>query len=374
VTQVVPNVAILPTQKSTGSPATVPRPGRRWELDALRVAAICGVVAIHVVGMMLGNDHLVGGKRWWAAVAVDLGLVWVVPVFVMISGALVLSPRAHAAGPSAFWRKRFVRVVPALIVWHLIYLFGARAWLKGEELNRSTVVAWLLDGKVYTALYFLWLIAGLYLVAPLIAAFLHSGGRRRTTVTAAATLGFTVLVFAASGLASLNGTPRPIALGALTMWLPYVGYFIAGWALHRVVLPGWGVALAGVVAVGLLAEVVWQYGHKPAYPALQQLLPTSYVGAGTALASVGIVLVATGLGSRVAPGPRLGRLLQRLSDASFGVFLVHLLIFEVVRRLVPAVAEAASLSVLLAAWAFVVVASFAVSLTAARIPFVRAVF
>ncbi|MFG1602670.1 acyltransferase [Actinoplanes sp. NPDC049265] len=367
------NVAVVPSQKGTGVAAGATR-RRQWELDALRLMAICGVVAIHVVGMMLGNDHLTGGRQWWAAVTIDLGLVWVVPVFVMISGALVLSPRAHAAGPAEFWRKRFVRVGPALVVWHLIYLFGARAWLKGEELNRGTVIAWLLDGKVYTALYFLWLIAGLYLVAPLIAAFLHSGGRRRSAVTAAATLGFTVAVFAASGLAALNGTPRPIALGALTMWLPYVGYFVAGWALHRVVLPAWGVALAVAGAAVSLAEVVWQYGHKPAYPALQQLVPTSYLGAGTAVAAVCVMLAATGLGARVTPGPRLGRLLRRLADATFGVFLVHLLIFEVVRRLVPAVAEASSLVVMLAAWAFVVVASFAVSLVAARIPVVRAVF
>lgn len=374
MTQVIPNVAVLPTQKGTGEPAAAPAQRRRWELDALRVAAICGVVGIHVVGMMLGNDDLAGSRRWWAAVAIDLGLVWVVPVFVMISGALVLSPRAHRRGPAVFWRKRLVRVIPALIFWHLIYLFGARAWLKGEELNRATVVAWLLDGKVYTALYFLWLIAGLYLVAPLIAAFLHSGGRRRTAVTAAAVLGFTLLVFAASGAAALNGTPRPIALGALTMWLPYVGYFIAGWALHRVVLPVWGVVAAAVAGVALLAEVIWQYGHKPAYPILQQLVPTSYLGAATALASICVMLVATGLGHRFSPGPRVSNAMKRLSDASFGVFLVHLLIFEIVRRLAPAVAEAASLSVMLVAWAVVVVASFAVSLVAARVPYLRAVF
>ena len=39
-------------------------------------------------------------------VVVDIGNVWVIPVFVMVSGALVLGPRAHAAGPRAFYRKR----------------------------------------------------------------------------------------------------------------------------------------------------------------------------------------------------------------------------------------------------------------------------
>src|SRR5690349_16550006 len=104
-------------------PAVVPpRPTRRWEFDALRVAAIGGVVAIHVIGMFLGNRELAGTARWWLAAAVDKGAIWAVPVFVMLSGALVLAPAAHAAGPAAFYRKRFARIIPAMITWHLAYL------------------------------------------------------------------------------------------------------------------------------------------------------------------------------------------------------------------------------------------------------------
>jgi surface polysaccharide O-acyltransferase-like enzyme len=66
--------------------------------------------------------------------------------------------------------------------------------------------------------------------------------------------------------------------------------------------------------------------------------------------------------------------LRRLSDATFGVFLVHLLILEVIRQSVPEVMAASSFGVLVAAYAVVLVVSFAVTLAAARIRFVRAVF
>lgn len=68
---------------------------RQYGLDLLRILAICGVVAIHVIGVIVSNTQLKGTTQWWVATAIDLGAVWTVPVFVMISGALVLNPLPH---------------------------------------------------------------------------------------------------------------------------------------------------------------------------------------------------------------------------------------------------------------------------------------
>src|SRR6185437_5668911 len=122
-------------------------PSRRWELDGLQVAAIAGVLAIHIFGMLVVNDDWAGTGRWWAAVAVDMGSIWVVPVFVMISGALVLAPSAHAAGPVAFYRKRFVRILPALVVWHLVYLIVVRIGLRVERPGLAKVAVLFMDAQ-----------------------------------------------------------------------------------------------------------------------------------------------------------------------------------------------------------------------------------
>jgi surface polysaccharide O-acyltransferase-like enzyme len=367
----------IPAQHSQAAdfvPArTGPRP-RQWELDALRVLAIAGVVAIHVIGMLVDNDDWRGTARWWAAVAIDLGFLWTVPVFVMISGALVLAPRAHAAGPAEFLRRRFTRILPAMVVWHLVYLVGVRILLRSEHPSAKTILAMLIDAKVYTALYFLWLIAGLYAIAPVLAAFLRDGGRRRAMFAAGAALSWTLMVYVLRGMSTLLGTPRPISVGAWTQWCSFVGYFLAGWALHRLVLSRRATLAAALMAVVLMAEVVWQYGHRAELTTLSLLLPSSTVGAGTAVASLCLFVVAVHIGARVTPGPRLATALKRLSDASFGVFLVHLLLFEILRQGVPAVERGTSFWVLLGAWALVLTSSFAVSIGAARVPYVRAVF
>ena len=270
-------------------------------------------------GNLVENDGWRGTLRWWAAVAIDIGAVWVVPVFVMISGALVLGAWAHAAGPGAFYRKNG-RLLPALVVWHLVYLLVVRVALRGQELTGPALTQMLIDGKVYIQLYFLWLIAGLYVVAPVLAAFLRDGGRRRAMIMAGVALSWTLAVFVVVGVAGMAGLARPIWLGSLTRWWPYVGYFLAGWALHRLVLKSRWLAVTALVTVVVLAEMIWQYGIAPAHPNLQALLPVSYLGLTTAVASICVFLIAVGLGARYRPGPRVAGALARLSDASFGRF------------------------------------------------------
>jgi surface polysaccharide O-acyltransferase-like enzyme len=351
-----------------------PRPARQWALDALRIVAIAGVLAIHTIGHLINNRGLRGGPEWWAAVSIDIGSRWVVPVFVMVSGALVLAPRAHAGGPADFYRKRFVRILPAMVVWHLVYLFLVRIGLDGWHPNRRLLAVQIIDAKVYTALYFLWLIAGLYVIAPVLVPFLREGGRRRALITAGVALAWTMVTLMIPGVTALLGAPRPIELGAWTMWWPYVGYFLAGWALHTLVLRRAHAVLAVVAAALMLAEGIYRYGHRGGHRWLDAFVPVSYLGLSTAIASICLFLAAVAAGAAWTPSPQVLTWLKRLSDASFGVFLVHLLIYEVIRLTVPVVAAADSLGVLLAAFASVLVASFAVSLGAARVPYLRTVF
>ncbi len=363
---------IMPVEPAVAPP--VPRPARRWEFDALRVVAIAGVVAIHVIGMMVINPAIVGTVRWWGAVAVHAGSTWVVPAFVMLSGALVLAPNAYAKGTWSFYRKRFVRIVPALVVWHLVYLFGIRLWLLDQDVTLRRSAQWLLDGQVYTALYFLWLIAGLYLVAPVLAAFLHAGGERRALVTAAVALGWCLVLWIVPNISTLLGTKRVSDLGAWDQWVPYVGYFVAGWALRRTVLSRtalWGVLAATVV---LLGELIWQAGHVGRSRTLDAVLPVHRLGFVTAAAAIGVFLLAVGVGARWSPPEPVRRLLTRLSDASFGVFLVHLVLFALLRETVFAVRVASSPAVMVTAYAAVLGASFLISIGAARVPYLRNIF
>lgn len=190
-------------------------PGRRWSYDFLRIVVIVGVVGIHSLGAVIVGGADRSSKSWWLAVALDLGFIWAVPAFVMLSGALVLDPRQHVFGPAAFYRRRLVRLAPAFVFWQLFYLVVVRGAISGEGVAPAKSLELLLQGKAYTHLYFLWLIAGLYLVAPILAAFLHTGGARRSLKFVCVAPGGTVAVYASASVLTFAGQSTPILLRRL---------------------------------------------------------------------------------------------------------------------------------------------------------------
>ncbi|CAH0143005.1 hypothetical protein SRABI83_00521 [Arthrobacter sp. Bi83] len=68
-------------------------------------------MSIHVFGYIVGRAPR-ESLRWWIAVVLDVGWIWVVPVFAMISGALILGSRMVSNQPRLFYRRRAVRLIP----------------------------------------------------------------------------------------------------------------------------------------------------------------------------------------------------------------------------------------------------------------------
>lgn len=344
---------------------------RLWALDLTRVVAVVGVAAIHVFAGMVVNVEIRGSSSWWVAVAIDIGFVWVVPAFVMISGALLFEPRQHAAGPGRFYRRRLLRLAPALIFWPLFYFLVIRTGVSGQPITRSSVASFVLDGRPYTHLYFLWLIVGLYAIAPILAAFLRDGGRPRALILAAGVLATTVITGSSSSLLGALGEPRPLTLMALTQWLPYVGYFIAGWALRSVVLHGWllGGAMAGTLIA--LAIPIVQYGMRPGLRLLDAVAPVSYFGPFVAAATVGIFICVNSLLAEWQPRESAARLLRELSDSAFGVFLIHFALMVIIRDIAPFDRADGSIPLSLLEWLIVVVLSFLIVMGMRRVPYLN---
>jgi surface polysaccharide O-acyltransferase-like enzyme len=365
-------VPVLSGTAHAVAPAAAAGPMREYGLDILRVVSICGVVAIHVFGHVLGRAPR-ESRPWWIAVVLDVSWIWVVPVFVMISGALILGSRMVAEQPALFYRRRAVRLIPALVAWNLVYLIGVRIWMRGEDLTPQRTLQLLVDGSVFTQLYFLWLIAGLYAVAPVLAGFLRGGGEIRAAKAAAVFLAASLLFYMLPGVLGLFGVASLVRLNFLTHWMPYVGYFLAGYALRNVRLAGPKLTVTALATAAIIAGTVWHYGNKGEIRLLDAVVSVSYLGVGVALAALGVFVVTLSLASNLRL-KRTGKYLVSLSNATFGVFLVHLVIFEAIRLQVPAVAAGTSIKAMVLAYAATLVGSFAISTAARRVPVLRSIF
>lgn len=153
-------VAVM--SKSGGKDTTT---NKKWVsyFDALRVFAALAVVVIHVAARRWtanGSDV----ASWRGANFWD-GLVrWAVPIFVMISGALMLNPQKKFS-IKKLYSKNILRLVIAFIVWSLLYFLFDVLVLKNYR-----GVAWaikrLVEGNYH--LWFIYMIVGLYVATPVL--------------------------------------------------------------------------------------------------------------------------------------------------------------------------------------------------------------
>ncbi len=104
----------------TLSPASLPneRENLFW-IDVLRAVVMFGVVIIHVAADVITEWGAVPQDWWWAAHVYDSLVRGCVPLFVMISGALLLS-KTESLGD--FFAKRFQRIAIPFLVWTILYL------------------------------------------------------------------------------------------------------------------------------------------------------------------------------------------------------------------------------------------------------------
>ncbi len=360
---------------ATPPPEVSARPALRWDLDLLRVVAILGVVVIHVIPLIQTNEELRGTDTWNFSVVIQTVAIRCVPLFIMISGVLVLAPRMHVRGPWDFYRRRAARLLPAVVFWHLVYLFAIRVWLQGGTLTAKGVAIELIDARVYTALYFLWLILGLYLVAPVLTSFLSQGGRGRAIGTAVVAVLWASAVWSTPMVTGMLGAePRSNLGGMLTWWIFYVGTFVAGWAWRepRPTSRRWMWALPlGLALVGLQ---VWQNLNPGEHRWLFALLPPGYISVTTTLSTILLFVGVIDLCAKVDLPERAARAIRVLGQATFGVFLFHLVVVALIRKWMPEFYADPRPIAKLQMYGLVILVSFAVSMLASRIPFLRRVF
>lgn len=335
-----------------------PGAGRVVYLDALRLVAIIGVVAIHVFSAAF-NVGTPGSTGWWLADVTYSGSRWSVPVFFMVSGAVIL-PRAGTGAPRDFYRRRVRRLGTPLVVWSVVYLAFA---LARHDITWHDVLPRIARGAPYVHLYFLFAIAGLYVLAPLLA--------RALTGPQAGLLPMSALVaLLANGLLPVLGLTAHMSITtvAATRWLPFVGYFLAGLALASAPrLPGRWV-WAALAALGLAGQVLLAgWARLAGHPALFSY-SGSYSALPVMLAAVALFCLARQVEPVLQP---LRRPVVALSELTFGVFLCHLLFVDQATR---TFSVGTSVRALVPVFLGALVVSFAVTWVASKLRGARVVF
>jgi surface polysaccharide O-acyltransferase-like enzyme len=306
---------------------TATKPARVAYLDALRTLAIFAVILIHV----LSNDfwaYAMSSSTWIVANVVDGFFRFAAPVFVMISGALLLDAPLHRA-PARFYWKHLPRILIPLAFWGLFYQYYV-VWADGlHHLAFPKAMRRLYAGtpKVMYHLWFLYMILGIYAAAPFIKAMMEAISLKSQW------LFFGIWFLVQPVLLMIQGLMQYKFAEYNTVFGQYVGYFVLGSLLHRHANARRSVMVASGTALWLLGSVVTAYGTivmSRATGTINPLFP-SYVTPNVVVASTGIFLMIKGLESTWRR-EGLARVFAFVGKAAYGIYLTHILFLDIAGR------------------------------------------
>ncbi|GAB6262845.1 acyltransferase [Photobacterium sp. R1] len=212
-------------------------------IDLLRCVAATAVVVIHVLGPyreLLGQipDH-----AWMTAISYNSFSRWAVPVFIMITGTLMLSD-TRPFDLNYYLRRRLGKVLVPFLVWSLFYAFLSGVTPDGFQSETALhTLAEMPEHETYYHLGFFYYFIPLYLVIPFFQAWV-----KRADPTAIKGVTFLWMVVTGLFLLFIDGPwSHQLVL--------YSGYLLLGYSLFRFSWP----TLTWLLPLGIAALLLTDY-------------------------------------------------------------------------------------------------------------------
>ena len=297
---------------------------RETELDILRLLAMLAVIWVHVGGMESGSLPTSDPNCQWLIFLKSV-MTWEIPVYVMISGRFFLDPDRNM--PFSKILKAIVRLIVAFLVWNVVYQTYYILTDSYTGLNWKGILSQALIGPYH--FWYLYMIVGLYLITP----FLRKISEDKLLSE------YFICLFFLFAFLSKYGVVLPFIGGTLGTMLDnmgmkfvlgYSGYYVLGYYLRKFPLSGkWErtlYILGGTLLLLGAAANTWQSVHDGAYTEWY----TGYTAPNTIIIASAIYTLFTKRIAKISFSEKAVRWISKLSEYSFGVYLLHALILDLV--------------------------------------------
>ena len=303
-------------------PAAAPAVAAKHEswVDAVRLLAAFLVVFMHGLNIDQRYQELpVGSPSWLVNDALIAATRWALPIFVMISGYFLLDPHKPVE-LRGYYRRRVRKIAWPLVAWTGLYLgiTACDSWLAGRPIAAAALTGSVLKGAPYYHLWYLYMLPGLYLVAPFVKAATDHMTPQQLIAATTTCFAFTILSATIDGLYATPGGSY------ITQFPRYLGYFLAGHLLGRVLpVPRLSATIAVLVVSALAAAALGWLAAELLSPARGLRV----FGFGNPAVIV-LSLAAFVLVRRLPVAAAWQSWLPRAADASLGIYLVHPALFD----------------------------------------------
>lgn len=296
--------------------------------DTLRALASFGVIVLHVAAPALYLHGHEIDSNWWVGNAFDSLVRFSVPIFLLISGALLL-PKTYPS-LQAYFSKRVLRIVYPFLFWSIIYiaysLFHTYQETGSMEMRQITTRFFvkLRDGASFH-LWYVYLILGLYLIYPVLGKWLHHSKQSE--------IKYFIFIWVVCIVARLPFIADYFPKIELIYFSGYIGYPVLGYLLIRYKFENREkikeIALL-LIGAGVLITFFGTYfltSHNGHFDDTLYHFLSPNVG----IAAVGVFLLFQY--SDIKINDTLTSIIGFFSRYSYGIYLVHVLVIDEFKKI-----------------------------------------
>jgi surface polysaccharide O-acyltransferase-like enzyme len=291
-------------------------------IDNARALATVSVILLHVASDLLYTIKKEGvTSDWWSGNIMD-GLVrFCVPLFFMISGALLLRNDYELL---IYLKKRVIRIVPPLLFWSLVYLIYDNLIYEVKvesayEFIRLSIKSLIQKPFSQYHLWFVYDLIGLYLMVPIIRKWIkHSTGKEVL---------YFIIIWGITIIAYNPYLEKYVPQIELLYFTRYLGYMVLGYYLTTINSKNHFLAIT-LIIIGAFATIYGTYYESNAINSYSGIY-YDYLSINVVVFTLGVFLLVK---NTTINNGIINKIIKFISDHSFGVYLAHVLVLVIFDR------------------------------------------
>ena len=292
-----------------------------YRLDALRVLSMFLVIVIHVANYYCRAYSNISTISYFGAIIFNALARISVPIFFMISGALLLSKEYDSQKNF----KRIIKMIITLTIFTLVYLFWDK-WYMHKDFNNYIS---LITGPNRSMLWFMYAIISLYIALPFIKCLVDGMDQKLDKM-------FIILWIVLNGGGYLLKVYTNIEFNYLVPIISgtyYLGYFICGYLIlkyrEQIDFKKYNILWIIILSISLLLTITLSYAHSMSNNVYYDNF-LAYRSIFIMLSSISsFILIYFNISNKKS------KIVSLISPYSFGVYLIHGILLNVLMNLVP---------------------------------------
>lgn len=292
-----------------------------FSVDLIRFIAIFLIILVHTSGFpyrfLNAEITSMDVVNWFTTDVYNAIAMVGVPLFIMLTGVLLLNPNKAEEPLRVFYKKRLNRIALPFVFWSLVYLFWTWSIL-GKPLTLFNLGQSALEGT-YTHLWYIYLLMGLYSITPILRVLVKHLKRDLFFYLLILWFAGTVITPMIQTFTAFNFNP------VMFVFFNWIGYFLLGVYLLQSKITR--LKAYSMAALGLLGAIVGDWLLTATAGEQFTGFFHNYMSATIIIGSAAVFfLLTTVRPSQIENHANTNRVLHWISENTLPIYLIHIIV------------------------------------------------